>query len=158
MQRALLQFRNPKKYDIVRAALVEANREDLIGFGPKCLIKPKEKKVDFERNHPRSKKPSTLTTKTNSKNTLNKNSKNTKNSDFDITNEDLLYAERKSSRSKKSTKSKSNKSFSKDSSKPTSKAKKSNSKNNSKPSGKSSYGKNPAGKKNTRAVPTRKGK
>ncbi|SHH94866.1 YgiQ family radical SAM protein [Clostridium grantii] len=155
MQRALLQFRNPKKYDIVRAALVEANREDLIGFGPKCLIKPKEKKVDFERNHPRSKKPSTSSTKTNSKNTSNKNSKN---SDFDITNEDLLYAERKSSKSKKSTKSKSNKSFSKDSSKPTSKAKKSNSKNNSKPSGKSSYGKNPAGKKNTRAVPTRKGK
>ena len=42
MQRALLQYRNPKKYDIVYEALVEAGREDLIGFGPKCLIKPKE--------------------------------------------------------------------------------------------------------------------
>lgn len=41
MQRALLQYRNPKKYDIVYEALVEAGREDLIGFGPKCLIKPK---------------------------------------------------------------------------------------------------------------------
>lgn len=41
MQRALLQYRNPKKYDIVHEALVEAGREDLIGFGPKCLIKPK---------------------------------------------------------------------------------------------------------------------
>lgn len=42
MQRALLQYRNPKKYDIVYAALVEAGREDLIGHGPKCLIKPRE--------------------------------------------------------------------------------------------------------------------
>lgn len=42
MQRALLQYRNPKKYDIVYDALVEAGREDLIGYGPKCLIKPRE--------------------------------------------------------------------------------------------------------------------
>jgi uncharacterized radical SAM protein YgiQ len=155
MQRALLQFRNPKKYDIVRAALVEANREDLIGFGPKCLIKPKEKKVDFERNHPKSKKPSSSSSKTALPNKTNKKSKNTYD---DITSEDLLYAERKSSRSKKPSKPKSNKSFSKDSSRPNSKTKTSSSKNSSKPSGKSSYGKNPAGKKNTRAVPTRKGK
>ncbi|MEG0386940.1 MAG: DUF3362 domain-containing protein, partial [Niameybacter sp.] len=42
MQRALLQFSNPKKYDIVYAALVKAEREDLIGHGPKCLIRPRE--------------------------------------------------------------------------------------------------------------------
>ncbi len=42
MQRALLQYRNPKKYDIVYEALVEAGRQDLIGFGNKCLIRPKE--------------------------------------------------------------------------------------------------------------------
>ena len=42
MQRALLQFSNPKKYDIVYAALVKAGREDLIGYGPKCLIRPRE--------------------------------------------------------------------------------------------------------------------
>lgn len=42
MQRALLQYRNPKKYDIVYDALVEGGREDLIGYGPKCLIKPRE--------------------------------------------------------------------------------------------------------------------
>ncbi|WP_346913066.1 YgiQ family radical SAM protein [Clostridium sp.] len=41
MQRALLQYRNPKKYDIVYEALVKAGREDLIGNGPKCLIRPK---------------------------------------------------------------------------------------------------------------------
>jgi len=44
MQRALLQYRNPKKYDIVYEALVEGGREDLIGYGPKCLIKPREAK------------------------------------------------------------------------------------------------------------------
>ncbi|MDA3733347.1 YgiQ family radical SAM protein [Niameybacter massiliensis] len=42
MQRALLQFSNPKKYDIVYAALVKAGRLDLIGYGPKCLIRPRE--------------------------------------------------------------------------------------------------------------------
>ncbi|MGL6174047.1 MAG: YgiQ family radical SAM protein [Cellulosilyticaceae bacterium] len=42
MQRALLQFRNPTKYNIIYDALVMAGREDLIGYGPKCLIRPKE--------------------------------------------------------------------------------------------------------------------
>lgn len=46
MQRALLQFKDPMKYDLVYEALVEANREDLIGFGPKCLIKPRKSKND----------------------------------------------------------------------------------------------------------------
>jgi hypothetical protein len=41
MQRALLQFRNPKHYDLVCEALVKAGREDLIGFGVKCLVKPR---------------------------------------------------------------------------------------------------------------------
>ncbi|GAA0115677.1 YgiQ family radical SAM protein [Clostridium senegalense] len=44
MQRALLQFRNPKKYDLVYEALNLANRTDLIGFEENCLIKPKNKK------------------------------------------------------------------------------------------------------------------
>lgn len=46
MQRALLQFKDPMKYDLVHEALMEANREDLIGFGPKCLIKPRKSKSD----------------------------------------------------------------------------------------------------------------
>ena len=41
MQRALLQFKNPKNYNIVYHALVKAGREDLIGNGPKCLIRDK---------------------------------------------------------------------------------------------------------------------
>ena len=39
MQRALIQYRNPKNYYLVREALMAAHREDLIGSGPKCLIR-----------------------------------------------------------------------------------------------------------------------
>lgn len=38
MQRALLQFRNPKNYSLVYKALKLAGREDLIGTGKRCLI------------------------------------------------------------------------------------------------------------------------
>ncbi|MDA8441940.1 MAG: YgiQ family radical SAM protein, partial [Peptococcaceae bacterium] len=41
MQRALLQYRNPKNYALVLEALHKASREDLVGFGPKCLIRPR---------------------------------------------------------------------------------------------------------------------
>ena len=40
MQRALIQYRDPKNYRLVHDALVAAHREDLIGTGPKCLIRP----------------------------------------------------------------------------------------------------------------------
>ena len=42
MQRALLQYKAPRNYALVHAALVEAGREDLIGLGQRCLIKPKD--------------------------------------------------------------------------------------------------------------------
>lgn len=38
MQRALIQYRNPKNYDLVKEALQKAGRTDLIGDGKKCLI------------------------------------------------------------------------------------------------------------------------
>ena len=41
MQRALIQYRNPKNYDLVYEALEKAGRLDLVGFDKKCLIKPK---------------------------------------------------------------------------------------------------------------------
>ncbi len=41
MQRALIQYRNPKNYDLVYEALVKAGRQDLIGFERNCLIRPK---------------------------------------------------------------------------------------------------------------------
>jgi len=40
MQRALLQFRNPKNQELVRTALEQTGRTDLIGFGPLCLAPP----------------------------------------------------------------------------------------------------------------------
>ena len=46
MQRALIQYRNPKNYDLVHEALVKAGREDLIGFDKKCLIKPRKMHTD----------------------------------------------------------------------------------------------------------------
>ncbi len=44
MQRALIQYRNPKNYDLVHEALVRAGRQDLIGFDKKCLIRPRKGK------------------------------------------------------------------------------------------------------------------
>ena len=40
MQRALLQYTDPKNARLVREALVSAGREDLIGYGPECLVRP----------------------------------------------------------------------------------------------------------------------
>lgn len=44
MQRALIQYRNPKNYDLVFEALKIANRMDLVGYDKKCLIRPKQNK------------------------------------------------------------------------------------------------------------------
>jgi UPF0313 protein RUM_22170 len=41
MQRALMQYFNPKNYDLVEEALKRAGRQDLIGLGSNCLIKPR---------------------------------------------------------------------------------------------------------------------
>jgi len=40
MQRALIQYRNPKNYALVHEALVKAGRTDLIGYDKRCLIRP----------------------------------------------------------------------------------------------------------------------
>jgi uncharacterized radical SAM protein YgiQ len=40
MQRALIQYRNPDNRKLVAEALHKAGRTDLIGYGPKCLIRP----------------------------------------------------------------------------------------------------------------------
>lgn len=42
MQRALIQYRRPENYELVKEALIKAGRTDLIGFGPKCLIPPRK--------------------------------------------------------------------------------------------------------------------
>ena len=40
LQRALLQYNRPQNADLVREALVKAGREDLIGYGEECLVRP----------------------------------------------------------------------------------------------------------------------
>lgn len=42
MQRALIQYRDPKNYDLVVEALKIAHRTDLIGFDEKCLVRPRK--------------------------------------------------------------------------------------------------------------------
>lgn len=46
MQRALIQYRNPKNHDLVIEALKAAGREDLIGFDKHCLVKPRKMAYD----------------------------------------------------------------------------------------------------------------
>lgn len=55
MQRALMQYRNPKHYDLVHEALLKAHREDLIGMGKQCLIKPKRKTQPFNYKNKQNK-------------------------------------------------------------------------------------------------------
>ena len=42
MQRALIQYKDPANYDLVKEALQKAGREDLIGTGKNCLIPPRK--------------------------------------------------------------------------------------------------------------------
>ena len=42
MQRALIQYKNPDNYDLVKEALIMVGRKDLIGFDEKCLIPPRK--------------------------------------------------------------------------------------------------------------------
>ncbi len=51
MQRALIQYRNPKNYDLVHEALVKAGRTDLIGYSPQCLIHPRKSGGPASRPH-----------------------------------------------------------------------------------------------------------
>ena len=56
MQRALIQYRNPKNYDLVKEALIKAGREDLIGFDRKCLIRPRQLAAEKD-SHGKNGKP-----------------------------------------------------------------------------------------------------
>ena len=53
MQRALIQYKNPANYALVKEALQKAGRTDLIGFDKKCLIRPRQLKE--EKKNPRRK-------------------------------------------------------------------------------------------------------
>lgn len=78
MQRALMQYRNPANYELVKEALHIAGREDLIGFGPECLIKPRQ----FKKERYKAEKSNRSNTqgKSNSKGSLkNKGKLNDRN-------------------------------------------------------------------------------
>lgn len=55
MQRALIQYKNPKNYDLVMEALKREHREDLIGFGEKCLIPPRKIGKEYKNTQHTSK-------------------------------------------------------------------------------------------------------
>jgi len=59
MQRALLQYNDPKNHDLVIKALKKLGREDLIGFGSECLVrqrllKNEKKKIETSLNNRQS--------------------------------------------------------------------------------------------------------
>jgi hypothetical protein len=59
MQRALIQYRDPKNYELVKEALLECHRTDLIGYGKECLIPPRPFKSEDKKgkkNRPQDKK------------------------------------------------------------------------------------------------------
>ena len=56
MQRALLQTAKPENAPIIREALRKVGREDLIGFGPECLVKPEWKERAEQRQAARDAK------------------------------------------------------------------------------------------------------
>lgn len=49
MQKALMMYRKPENYGLVKEALIKAGRQDLIGFDKKCLIAPR--KMDRKGEH-----------------------------------------------------------------------------------------------------------
>ncbi len=53
MQRALIQYKDPKNYELVKEALYAEHREDLIGFDKKCLIPPR--KIVYNKNKSKKK-------------------------------------------------------------------------------------------------------
>ena len=84
LQRALIQYRNPKNYELVMEALRLANREDLIGFDKKCLIRPRKLASEKALYSSGKNKKTGKTSNKNGKsaeysNRDSKNSKNNKN-------------------------------------------------------------------------------
>lgn len=104
MQRALIQYRNPKNYELVREALVKAGREDLIGFDKKCLIRPRQMSGEREKRF-----ATKATGESNQRNRQNAKSKNTNNKNANNKNVNNKKDINKSDISKKDIKRENNK-------------------------------------------------
>jgi len=120
MQRALLQFKNPKYYTLVYEALTEAGRTDLIGNGPNCLIRDKNsgnyrkiqtsnnKNNSYKVNESSKEKYGSKTGKTNEKNShmqgkaksTNEGNSKSKNSALNSKNESKNLGKTKAPRGK----------------------------------------------------------
>lgn len=74
MQKALMMYRKPENYDLVKEALIKAGRQDLIGFDKKCLIAPRKMDRKGEHQGQRSYGKNDI-----SKNNSIKNGKNSRN-------------------------------------------------------------------------------
>lgn len=75
MQRALIQYRKPENYDLVKEALLKAGRGDLIGFGEKCLIPPRKIATE-KRNFKSDKHKHNKTNAKQNSRSVNKDSSN----------------------------------------------------------------------------------
>lgn len=67
MQRALIQYRDPRNYDLVKEALLKTHREDLIGFEEHCLIRPRKPKDTKPALHGKDKTSNSSNSKSNFK-------------------------------------------------------------------------------------------
>ncbi len=74
LQRALLQWGNPKNAELVREALKKCGREDLIGYGSECLVRPESGSKSFRAEKMGNFKKEEKTSKSNSFDKAAKNS------------------------------------------------------------------------------------
>lgn len=94
MQRALIQYRNPENYELVKEALIKNGRADLIGFDKKCLIPPRKMEKTFnnvkdKNSHNKSQKTGSsngFKNKGANQNTNNKSKHNLSNKNGGIKN------------------------------------------------------------------------
>ena len=76
MQRALIQYRRPENYELVKEALIKAHREDLIGFDKdKCLIPPRKISANANKNGSKNAKKSMNSNVNHTKKNINTNKK-----------------------------------------------------------------------------------
>ncbi len=80
MQRALIQFKNPANYELVKEALLREHRQDLIGFDKHCLIPPRRMKQDVNTTkHKTADNGNNAVKNTHSKNIKSQGTRNNKN-------------------------------------------------------------------------------
>ena len=85
MQRALIQYRDPKNYALVKEALLREGRSDLIGFGEKFLIPPRESRRATDSFSPRGISDSRKSQKSRGSQTAHDSRKPRGNSEFRAT-------------------------------------------------------------------------